>query len=167
MIGLPDSKHLELAGLKSRVTLTAWLEDMKLLIETHGFDNIYVIVGGKGHYLPEQWGDVTLPQVEDFFSELERTGDKVDKENLRLSGLACHESLGPDLFACMSSLISASTSGHVDLKIATDRMLFMNASTIRNLSNTLGCRDFDQSGLNSQWDGQLRGELVQEQSCQL
>lgn len=127
-IGLSNSKHLEFAAVKPGMTLTTRLEEMKLLIESHGFDTfIQVLVEGKEHYLPEQWGDVTLSQVENFVSELERTGDKYDKENLILDGLACRESLHPDLFARVSSLTSASTSGSVYLKTATDQVLFMNA----------------------------------------
>ncbi len=64
--------------------------------------------------------------------------DKYDKENLRLSGLVIRESLGPELFNRISSLISPTATGPEVFKVAIDQVMCMNATTIRTLSNQLG-----------------------------
>lgn len=83
----------------------------------------------------DKWGDVTIDEVEAFVSTLT---DLYDLENLRLSGLAIRESLGSDLYAPVSSLTTADTSGPVYFKIAVDQVMYMNSAMIRNLSNQLG-----------------------------
>ena len=64
--------------------------------------------------------------------------DAHDKDSLRIGGVLVRESLGTDLLERVASVTSLESSGTVLFKVALDQVMFMNASTIRNLSNRLG-----------------------------
>ena len=52
--------------------------------------------------------------------------------------MAIRASLGPNLLQRLSSLLQPGEDGPVVFKTALDQCLFMNATTIRTLSNELG-----------------------------
>jgi hypothetical protein len=139
--GLEVSRRLELGDNKKdhAMSLVAWIQEIKLLVETRGFDTIFRVTNSTTPtsevYIVEKWGDMKLKAIEDFVATLT---DSYDLENLRLSGLAIRDSLGPELYSRVSSLSTPDKSGPVLFKIAVDQVMHMNDAQIRNLSNKLG-----------------------------
>jgi hypothetical protein len=141
--GLEASRRLELGDNKKDhvMSLVAWIQEIKLLVETRGFDTVFRVTnsastfGTSEVYLVQKWGDMKLKTIEDFVATLT---DPYDVENLRLSGLALRDSLGPELYSRVSSLSTPDKSGPVLFKIAVDQMMHMNDAQVRNLSNKLG-----------------------------
>lgn len=141
--GLEPPKRLELpSGNNKGIALTTWIQEVKLMIETKGFDTVFRVFDPKKNvevYLLERWGEVTPEQIESWVALLRTSfGDRWDKENLRLSAMAMRESLGPELYARVSSLCNADTTGPEYFKKAVDQISYMNSTMVRNLSNKLG-----------------------------
>lgn len=141
--GLEPSKRLELpSGNSKGIALTTWIQEIKLMIETKGFDTVFRVFDPQRNvevYLLERWGEVTSEQIEAWVSLLQSSfGDKWDRENLRLSAMAMRDSLGPELYTRVSSLCSANTTGPEYFKKAVDQISYMNSTMVRNLSNKLG-----------------------------
>ena len=80
---------------------------------------------------------VTNEILLDFHSDI-FDADSHDKDSLRIGGVLIRESLGADLLERVASVTSLESSGIVLFKVALDQVMFMNASTIRTLSNRLG-----------------------------
>ena len=127
--------------------LITWIQEIKLMLEMHRFDTVFHVTTtlqnpANETYLLDTWGDLMLDQIEAFVELLEDQtqggADPYDLENLRLSGLAIRDSLGPSLYSRVASLTTADTTGPVYLKTAINQVLFMNASMIHSLSNKLG-----------------------------
>ena len=64
--------------------------------------------------------------------------DKYDKENLRLSATVIKASIGPNLSQRLASALEPGTSGPILFKTALNQVMYMNATTVRTLSNQLG-----------------------------
>ena len=135
--GLEESRRLDLPNDTGKtISLVSWIQEVKLLVETRGFDTVFRLVSGLSEtYLLDKWGEVTQSQVEQM---IESYTDRYDLENLRLSGLALRDSLGADLYSRVPSLTGENASGPLIFKVAIDQVMFMNANMIRHLSNTLG-----------------------------
>jgi len=140
-VGLEESKRLELNG--KGISLTAWIQEIRHMVELRGFDTVFRICDttmSKEVYLFEQWGELTLADVQRWVEDLKSKaiGDKFDCENLKLSAIAIRQSLGPELHERVGSMTDPSkTTGPEYFKIAVNQVSYMNASTLRSLSNEL------------------------------
>jgi hypothetical protein len=78
-------RRLELTNTKKHtISPVSWIQEIKLLIETRGFDTIFRAVDGSGStanemHIIEEWGDLQLHKIEMFVSNL---ADPYDLENL-------------------------------------------------------------------------------------
>ncbi len=161
---LRDELHLELPknGILP-VPLTTFIGELKSELEIRGMDTVFWITTNTTDgvrtevwvNLLESWGDVTLTQIRESMTYMEtRTiraadvpnhGDRAmgryddfDRDNLRLSGIVIKNSLGTNLYQRVASLLPATATGPEILKVAIDQVMYMNASTIRSVSNRLG-----------------------------
>ena len=155
--GLPEERQLELAvNGKMKTPVMTWVSEIKHIIHQRGMEAVFSIrIDRAGtitwQQLLDNFGDVTIAQMQASKTwskstpfnpalrvDTEGHFDRFDKENLRLSGIAIRNSLGPNLLQRVSSLIGPGETGPIVFKTALDQVMHMNASTIRVLSNTLG-----------------------------
>ena len=160
--GLPEHLLLELPeDGKMKVPVSTWINEMKQHIKMRGMEGIFSIrttsIGAGGavvvawEQLMDSFGSVTIEQIKDSqtwsesvnFDPTDRAGtlghyDKFDKENLRLSAIVVKSSLGPKLQQRIASIIEPDDNGPKIFKIALNQVMYMNAITIRTLSNKLG-----------------------------
>ena len=161
--GLPEAFHLELpVDNKLKTPLMVWMEQLKFHIELRGMEPVFCVrktIGTRYIYLNlfTDFGKITADQIQAHITDYEsrNTGtvyrdaagndvagydffDQHDRENLHLSGIVIRSSLGPNLAQRVSSLCPMNAPGPVVFKHAIDQVMFMNATTIRNLSNELG-----------------------------
>ncbi len=139
--GLSDSKKLDLPGGSTKgISVTAWIQEVKWMIEPRGFDTVFRVFcphDRKEIYLLDSWGEVTLSDVKKWVDILAEHGDRYDHENLKLSAIVIRESLGPDLYTRVASLANSTTTGPEYFKLAIDQVSFLSSSMVRKLSNDL------------------------------
>ena len=115
--GLDSDKRLEIDdGSKVTVGLTMWVTWMSMMLVNKGMDTVFMILNastGIELNLLKTWGEAALPKVQAWVKELEKTGDKWDLENLRLSAFAVRNLLGTNLLNRVISFVGAEASGPV------------------------------------------------------
>ena len=155
--GLEEERRLELPkDGKLETPITTWLQQVKTMMTERGMDTVFWIPSDPTaahatgfRNLLKDWGNISYEEITNYIKEFtvgdstsapvrRPWADKYDQENLRLSGIAISESLGPNLYARVISIVPVDSPGPVILKVALNQVMYMNASTIRNLSNELG-----------------------------
>ena len=140
--GLEDDNKLDFVdGTKTTVGLTMWITWMTMMIVQKGFDTVFKILldnDQKELDLLKNWGKATKDQVKDWVTRLQGSfGDKWDKENLKLSGHAVRNSIGPTLLARVISLTGADATGPELFLTAVQQVNFMTASLVRSVCHKM------------------------------
>ena len=165
--GLPEGLHLELPeDGKMKTPITTWCIELNQHLITRGMEGVFSVrttvpnPGGaprvEWHQLLSNFGSVTLAQVKASQTHLSANAfdttdqaardasrhcyDRFDKDNIRLSAAVIKASIGPNLLQRLSTVLDAgeSANGPIIFKTILDQVMFMNATTVRTLSNKLG-----------------------------
>ena len=165
--GLPEALHLELpVDGKMKTPITTWVIELEQHLKTRGMEGVFSIrvpttgaggaVVGEWYQLLSKFGSVTLAQIKasqtaslaapfDTTDNAQRAAtsmnyDRYDKDNIRWSAIVIKASIGPNLLQRLSTVLDAAdtANGPVVFKTILDQVMFMNATTIRTLSNKLG-----------------------------
>ena len=82
----------------------------------------------------KNWGKLTKEMVQEWVKRLKNSlGDKFDKDNLKLSGHAVRNSMGPILLAWAVSLTGPDATGPELFLAVVHQVSFMTAALVRSV----------------------------------
>ena len=143
--GLAESFHLttadKLAGEKgetSLVTMQAWINQIKQIIEDRGMDSVFRMVNGAAEqYLLAEFGRADKGKVADWLTFIRANGDDYDIENLQMSGKMLKASLELDMLKKVERETPANASGPEVYAAVVNLHQSLGSSAVRQLTEQL------------------------------
>ena len=147
--GVDKDMRLELdvgTAASQAVTLIGWVMCITSLIMMNGYDPVFRMCSMDETgtlfneiFICQMWGQIKMADLLKWIKLLmELIGDKHDKLNLKLSGIAMRASLGPHLLQRVNSLIGPMACGPLVFLTAVHQVKYMTSNLVRNLCNELG-----------------------------
>ena len=145
--GIDETLWLELPeNGKMKTPVMIWIQALRVHIEERGIEPVFYFKTTDWHYLLTDVGKVKLEQIKTHQTNMSDATtapggiayDRWDTANLRIAAAVIRNSLGPNLKQRIASLLEADANGVLVFKMAVDQVMYMNATTVRNLSNQLG-----------------------------
>ena len=149
--GLPEARQLGADEKTSKISLTSWVNSVRVYMEDRGLDTVFRIedaISGKEVYLLDQWGLANQDLVETWVESLKtgvtkkdgtiNTPCTFDLENLEWSGKAILKSITLPLWESIERDQGVETTGPEAFTAIINKQQQVNASSVRSLIDKLG-----------------------------
>ena len=122
------------------VTMQAWINKLKVILEARGMDSVFRMVNaGPEQYLLTAFGRADTAKVKAWVAWLEVNGDVYDQKNLQMSGVMLKESLEVEMLKKVEREAPGDASGPVVFAAVINLHQSLSSIAVRQLTIELSC----------------------------